>query len=293
MEALGPYTVVRELGQGSSSVVHEVVHGATGRRFALKRPKRVDADSTTRLRREARVLTMLDHPNVVRVFDFVADGPGGPYVVLELIHGELLSDRLQAVGRLPLGEAAAMMQQVVSAVGTAHAVGILHRDLKLENLFVTAGAEQIVKVLDFGVAKLGATSGPAHATTQLTQRGTALGTPYAMAPEQAFGEDVDHRSDIWSLGVILYLCLSGRRPVDGRDMTQIMRVLDTGAIAPLRAIAPDVPADVAQLVTSALQRQPADRPSSLHRFRDVLERHTGIVTPNFDDPAAIERPSLA
>lgn len=288
---LGPYTVGRELGRGATSIVHEVVHDGSGRRFAVKRPLVVDADSTTRLRREARVLTALDHPNVVRVFDFVAEGPGGPYVVLELLEGQLLSDRLDAAGRLSMAEVATVLQQVVSAVGTAHQLGILHRDLKLENVFVTTSG--IVKVLDFGVAKLGARSGPAQATSQLTQKGTALGTPYAMAPEQAFGEEVDHRSDIWSVGVILYRCLSGRKPVDGRDMTQIMRVLDSGAIAPLRAIAPDVPADVAQLVAAALRRQPHDRPPSLHRFRDVLERYTSIVTPSFDEPAAIERPSLA
>jgi serine/threonine protein kinase len=291
VDVLGPYTVGKELGRGSSSIVHEVVHRASGRRFAVKRPNRIDADSMTRLRREARVLTMLDHPNVVRVFDFVADGPGGPYLVMELLLGELLSDRLQRVGRIALFESAAILQQIVSAVGTAHALGILHRDLKLENLFMTEGG--LVKVLDFGVAKLGALSGPGQATSQLTQKGTALGTPYAMAPEQAFGEEVDHRSDIWSIGVILYRFLSGRRPVEGRDMTNNMGNLETGASAPLRAIAPDVPADVAQLVTSALQRQPRDRPSSLQRFRDVLERYTSIVTPNFDEPAAMERPSLA
>ncbi|MFO0614368.1 MAG: serine/threonine-protein kinase [Polyangiaceae bacterium] len=288
---VGPYTVGRELGRGSTSLVHEVTHAASGRRFAMKRPKHVDADSSTRLRREARVLTMLDHPNVVRVVDFVADGPGGPYLVMELLTGELLSDRIERAGRVALFEAAAIVQQVVSAVGTAHALGILHRDLKLENVLVTQ--EGVVKVLDFGVAKLGALSGPAQATSQLTQRGTALGTPYAMAPEQAFGEDVDHRSDIWSIGVVLYRILSGRSPVAGQDLLQIMRVLETGAIAPLRAVVPDVPADVAQLVTSALQRQPRDRPASLQRFRGVLERYTSVLTPNFDEPAAMERPSLA
>lgn len=289
-EALGPYTVGRELGRGSTSIVHEVLHGASGRRFAVKRPKRVDTDSTARLRREARVLTILDHPNVVRVFDFVADPPG-PYLVLELLTGQLLSDRLDAVGRMPIGEVAAILQPVVSAVGTAHALGVLHRDLKLENLLITN--EGVVKVLDFGVAKLGALSGPGQATSQLTQKGTALGTPYAMAPEQAFGEDVDHRSDIWSIGVILYRCLSGRRPVEGRDMTQIMRILDSGAIAPLRAIAPDVPPDVAQVVGQSLRRQPHERPASLHELRAVLDRYTSVVTPHFDEPATMERPSLA
>lgn len=290
MEALGPYTIGRELGRGSSSIVHEVVHTASGRRFAVKRPKRVDADSTTRLRREARVLTMLDHPNVVRVFDFVADPPG-PYLVLELLDGELVSERLDAVGRMPIAEVAAILLPVVSAVGTAHALGILHRDLKLENLLLTRAG--VLKVLDFGVAKLGALSGPGHATSQLTQKGAALGTPYAMAPEQAFGEDVDHRSDIWSIGVILYRCLSGRRPVEGRDMTQIMRILDSGAIAPLRAIAPDVPPDVAHVVSACLKRQPEARPASLHEVRAVLERHTSLLTPAFGEPAAMERPSLA
>src|SRR5262249_52289680 len=149
---------------------------------------------------------------------------GVPIMAMELLDGVSLEQRLLRDGRLAMPDLAAVMVRATSAVGTAHAVGIVHRDLKPENIFITTGPAADVRVLDFGIAKLTATHGLAARTADLTQTGAFLGTPLYMSPEQVFGEKrVDHRSDIWSIGVILYRCLTGIVPTNGETFGEVMR----------------------------------------------------------------------
>jgi len=174
---------------------------------------------------------------------------------------------------------------VVSAVGTAHARGIVHRDLKPSNIFLSAGhAERpLVKVLDFGNAKWIATQ---HERPQLrTQTGSTLGTPSYMSPEQATAErGVDHRADIWSLGVILYECLSGARPVDGENAAQmVMRLLSSGII-PIEQLVPELPARLSETIGHMLARDPASRPQDLSGLFEVLEALAGESAPRFGPP---------
>jgi serine/threonine-protein kinase len=171
---------------------------------------------------------------------------------------------------------------VVSAVGAAHALGIVHRDLKPENIFIEAGPPRMVKVLDFGVAKLTAAEGDAAATAGLTESGALVGTPYYMSPEQAFGErDVDHRTDVWALGLILYRCLSGVLPTRAENVGQVFKSIVARPIRPLAQAAPEVPADVAALVDKMLSRARRHRSGDLHEVTAVLERYTDVRAPEF------------
>src|SRR6185436_11140453 len=165
-----------------------------------------------RFLREASAASALQHPHVVEILDVFDFETHAPVLVMELLRGETLGKKLQRDERLSLEETAALMVPVVSALGAAHALGIVHRDIKPENVFLSdAGKERVVKVLDFGIAKLAAQP-DCEVSALHTNVGAMLGTPSYMAPEQAAGEGVDHRVDIWSLGVLLYECLSGSRP---------------------------------------------------------------------------------
>jgi serine/threonine protein kinase len=179
-------------------------------------------------------------------------------------------------------------------VGAAHALGIVHRDLKPDNLFLLeGGGEPSVKVLDFGIAKLSAErflqEGP---SPLLTESGSMLGTPCYMAPEQASGESpVDHRADIWSLGVILYECLSGVRPIEGENLPQVVARLMSAGIMPLERIAPELPAEVTGLVKNMLSREIGRRPASLIDVSRSLSHFTNIRAPEFATPSGHASPA--
>jgi serine/threonine-protein kinase len=212
-----------------------------------------------------------------------------PMMVMDLLDGESLGDRLERERALPVAEVAKIMVPVVSAVGTAHALGIVHRDLKPDNLFLVREADgsTTVKVLDFGIAKLTATEGEAAETGALTKTGSVLGTPYYMSPEQAFGEkDLDYRSDIWAVGIILYECLTGRRPTAGENLGQIFKAITTGGIVPLERAAPQLPPELCALVGRMLSRERAARPD-LHEVRAVLQRLGTARAASFGPPAIV------
>ncbi len=271
------YRIEGLLGRGGMGEVHRARHEATGRVVALKS---MNAQAATieefrkRFRREARAAMAVHHRNVVVVHE-IFENDGTPFIAMEMLSGETLEERMAREGKLPLQLVARIGVRVASAVGTAHAIGIVHRDLKPENIFlVGGGADPDVKVLDFGIAKLTATDGAAAETAALTKTGALMGTPYYMSPEQAFGEKtIDQRSDVWALGIILYRALSGVLPTRANGFGEVFRLVVQASFPPLREAAPDVPAELAGLVDSMLDKKPAGRPWDLRACYDILRKH--------------------
>jgi len=289
------YRLERELGRGGMGVVWEATHQVTRRRVAIKfvmGPAHLRVDLRRRFMREARAASAANHPNVIEVLDVFELEDGTPVMVMELLSGETLRDRILREKTLSLEATASILVPVVAAVGTAHALGIVHRDLKPENIFLVAGAEPAagVKVLDFGVAKLLARDGDASETDSLTGTGSALGTPCYMAPEQTTGEkDIDARADIWAIGVIAYECLSGVRPVEGSGIGQVVMKLMTEGIKPIAQVVPGLPPEATALVMRMLTRERRDRPQDLREVQGVLAGFTSVTPRPFDAPAAGSR----
>jgi eukaryotic-like serine/threonine-protein kinase len=274
------YELVRLLGEGGMGAVWAARHIQTRKRVALKFIRRMaDAGPQARRRliREARAATVIRHPNILAIHD-ILEVDGAPMLVMDLLEGESLGQHLKRRERLGLAETATILLPVMSAISAAHAAGVVHRDLKPDNIFLVALASggYDVKVLDFGLAKLTATDGDAATSGGLTRSGEIVGTPQYMAPEQAFGErDIDDRADIWSLGVILYECLSGRRPFPGDNLGQVLKRLVSGNFEPLTLAVPDVPVEVAALVTRMLSLDRACRPKDIDEARQILARYGG------------------
>ena len=285
------YRLERLLGEGGMGSVWAATHTVTQRTHALKLLKKKDDDPATRRRmlREARAASAVRHPNVVTIHDVIEGPDGAPVLVMDLLDGESLGDRLEREKKLDVRETLRIVRAILEALEAAHAAGVVHRDLKPDNVFLAQGN---VKVLDFGVAKLTASDGPARATTNLlTESGAMLGTPCYMAPEQAFAEgEVDARADLWAVGVVLYECLAGVRPADGATLGQVLKVLATGAIVPLAQRAPDVPADVAALVGRLLASDRDARPASARAVLDALDAIEGVAAISVHDAPSPRRP---
>jgi eukaryotic-like serine/threonine-protein kinase len=287
----GRYRLGAQLGEGGMGEVWSAIHTVTRRSVALKFLKQSLRDKPglrQRFLREASTASALRHPNVVEILDVFDFEERAPVLVMELLEGETLGTKLTRDGRLSMEETAALMLPVCSAVGTAHALGIVHRDIKPENIFLARTDEGTrVKVLDFGIAKLTAEHYLEGGRSALiTDTGSMLGTPCYMAPEQATGEaSADYRADIWSVGVILYECLSGTRPIEGENLAQVVSRLVGAGIIPLERLAPELPHEVAALVTQMLTRERARRPQSLVEISKVLSRYTMVKTPGFGPPS--------
>ena len=266
------YRLERELTRGGMGVVWVATHLVTKRRVAIKLLRAGGHDDTAsraRLLREARASCAVDHPSVLPVLD-VIDAEGAPALVMELLEGESLRGRLERKGALAASEACAILAPVAAALAAAHAARIVHRDIKPENIFLVAspGREPTVKVLDFGIAKIVATE---EATTNLTETGAMLGTPYYMAPEQAFGErDVGPAADAWALGIVLYECLSGARPTQAENLGQVIKRITQDPMMPVEQAVPNVPAELASLVGRLLQRDAAAREVDMANAAKVL-----------------------
>jgi serine/threonine-protein kinase len=202
--------------------------------------------------REARLAARLSHPNVVSVFD-AGEDDGRPYIVMEHVEGETLADLLARRDRLPPEEARGLALQAAHGLAHAHAVGLVHRDVKPQNLLLRE--DGTLKIADFGIAR-------AAEGTSLTQAGTVLGTAAYLSPEQALGEDVTPATDVYSLGAVLYELLTGRPPLEVRSLDDLAKA---NAIAPLRELAPEVPKDLEDFVMRCLARNPAYRPTDLER----------------------------
>jgi eukaryotic-like serine/threonine-protein kinase len=274
----GRYRLDRLLGSGGMGVVWAAVHLVTRRHVALKFVRVLDdarPELRRRLLREGRAASAIDHPHVVRIHD-VFEVDGVPVLVMDLLAGESLAQLRARREALPLDETVGILRPVVSALAAAHMAGVVHRDLKPENIFLAARPEGglDVRVVDFGVAKLLETASSGGKTGPLTRTGEVIGTPFYMSPEQFFGEpNIDHRADIWALGVVLYECLAGQRPFVGDNFGQILKSATTGAYVPLSRLAPHLPREVTALAGQMLSPDPARRPS-IDLIAAVLDRHT-------------------
>ncbi|RYZ04759.1 MAG: serine/threonine protein kinase [Myxococcales bacterium] len=282
----GRYELLQPLGEGGMGEVWSALHLITGKRIALKALKADKAarpELVHRFFREARAATAVTHPNVVSVHD-VLSYAGAPVMVMELLEGESLAERLRREGRLELPRLAELLVPIVSAVGTAHARGIVHRDLKPENIFLSSSPSGgvIPKVLDFGIAKL--TYDDAAGLSALTRTGSMVGTPFYMSPEQAAGEkDFDHRCDVWALGVICFEALSGARPFQGDNFGQVFKRIITEPAPSLKQRRPELPRAVVELVDGMLAKDRAAR-AALSEVLAVLSQHTDVRAPRFGAP---------
>jgi serine/threonine-protein kinase len=280
------FRLLHRLGEGGMGQVWAARNIATRRKVALKllSPRTPLSDNAIkRLKREARLASHIEHPHVIDVLDLL-DGAHGPVMVMELLRGETLGELIAREAPLSLERTASLLAQVVSAVGAAHERGIIHRDLKPTNIFITE-PDGVVKVLDFGIARIADASDTLHDTAT----GQLLGTPVYMAPEQHCAEpDIDHRADVWAVGVLIYELLSGKRPLDGRTSGQIMEQLTTAGVPPLRALAPDAPFDLAILARRMLERDRSRRPEDLCSVAACLAEYATVEVPAFGAAHSIE-----
>ncbi len=262
----GRFELERFLGAGAMGVVWAAKPLAGGSRVALKVARSADPELGRRLARESLVTQTLDHPNIVRSIDFLpATATRGACLVLPLLDGEPLEAFLARRGALDLAEAARLLLPIADALGAAHSRGVIHRDLKPQNVFLTEGR---VMVLDFGIAKLLPAWG-IH--SRLTQSGAVLGTPSYMAPEQLFGEpDVDACADLWALGAILFRMLAGRAPVRGDTVGQVLAALRAGTVDDLGSLVPTLPRDILALTRNALKMRRTERLGDATAFARVL-----------------------
>jgi len=253
----GRYRVVGTIGSGSMSEVFEAIDAQLGERVAVKvlRANRVsNPGAVERLRREARAAAKIDHPNVIRILDVGEIAPDVPYLALELLHGETLGERLQQ-GRLPVGAAMRILRSIAAALGAAHAAGVVHRDLKPGNVFLSTSG--VTKVLDFGLSQMG---GPDGFSLSLTPHGLVCGTPCYMSPEQARGEElIDARSDLFSAGTVTYEMVVGQGPFEAPTPMAVLSRIVTEEPPRPSSVVPTVPDVVDELVRKALQKKREDR----------------------------------
>ncbi len=269
------YRLQRAIGYGAMGEIwraHDLeLDGRCALKFVLGHLA-IDAGVRARLQREALTAARLRSPHVVRVLG-LGEQQGAMYLAMELLEGEALSARLGRGELLSPGQTVALLRQVAAALEEAHAAGIVHRDLKPDNLWLCAGPELLVKVLDFGLAQTRQGAGAEPAA-----RGALLGTPHYMSPEQALAEgEVDHRADLWSLAIVAVQCLTGKRPFEARGVAPLLLALVDQAPPALAALGPELPGELEGWWQRALQRAPEQRFQSATALVDALERGLGAT----------------
>jgi serine/threonine-protein kinase len=279
----GKYRVERVLGSGGMGVVVAAYHMQLHQRVAIKflLPEALsNSEAVERFAREARAAVKITSEHVARVIDVGTLETGAPFMVMEFLEGHDLAQWVRLRGSLPLEQAVDFALQACEALAEAHTLGIVHRDLKPANLFIVRGADALhcVKVLDFGISKA---VGPAAAgqDAALTRTTAVLGSPLYMSPEQmAASRNVDARSDIWSMGIVLYELLTGSVPFNGVTLPEVCVKIASHPPPPLRAIRPDIPAAVEAIVLRCLEKDRA------RRYADVSELALALV--DFGPPRA-------
>ena len=268
----GRYDILRKLGQGGTARVFKAVDTQTSRHVAIKVIEGEAADTPTwreRLLREAALLQSLRHPNVVEVQTGGELANGSPYLVMEYLEGETLGQLLRRIPVIPLVPALAILTEVASGIAATHAIGVIHRDVKPDNIFLVGpkGAPTRAKIFDFSFARV-------QGGERFTTEGFILGTPHYMAPEQAVGDPTGHRTDVYALGVVAYRILTGALPFEGQDAELLAQHLYAQPIPP-NVRRRDIPLEVAAIVMSALRKLPRNRYPSMQDFVEDIERAAG------------------
>lgn len=297
------YELVSPIGKGGMGVVYEARHTTTGRRVAVKviatDHAKITDERVSRFQREARAASAIDSQNIVQVLDAGVDpATNTPYLVMEHLEGENLAQLLARLGMLAPEVSLKIIEQACAGIQKAHEARVVHRDIKPANLFLARrqGGEVVVKILDFGIAKIKPEEGAI--TAELTRSESLIGSPLYMSPEQARGEKVDHRTDLYSLGAVLYCALTGRAPHEGIEaLGGLIVALCTTSPPPIQGAAPWVPPEVAAVVHRALELDPADRfqsaGSMLDALRKLLPGGTKLCLSDLAAPDAGERASMA
>lgn len=281
------YKILERLGDGGMGSVYKAEHLLMSRTVALKILRRSladDAENDEFVRRfqvEARTASKINHPNAVTIHDFGLEGDS-PYLVMEFNEGRSLKDVLAETGPLAVPHVISIMSQVCEAIDEAHSHGIVHRDLKPDNIMISKKRDgsDFAMVLDFGIAKILSGGGK---DTRLTKTGSVIGTPRYMSPEQVVSGEIDARSDIYSLGVILYEMLTGDVPFDADSAMQLMMKHINETPKPIREFKPElnISEEIEAVVAKALAKDPAERPQSVLEFRAELRRAAGVASGTF------------
>jgi tRNA A-37 threonylcarbamoyl transferase component Bud32 len=274
----GKYRLTNLLGKGGMGAVYRGEHVIIGKQVAVKFLHAEFANNTEvvkRFYREAQAAAAIGHDGIIDVSDVGTSSLGDPYLVMEYLEGESLADMLTRTGPLEAGAACGIMEPALQALHAAHAKGIVHRDLKPENIFLVhqQGSPPKIKLIDFGISKFA----EAGSGEKLTQTGSVMGTPVYMSPEQARGAaDLDHRADLYSMGVILYEMLTARLPFEGGNFTEIIINILTSAPRPPAEAFPGFPAEAEPVVLRALEKDPARRFATALDFIGALAQLTGF-----------------
>ncbi len=287
----GRYRIIAEIGRGGMGIVYAAEDKKLRRRVALKvLPDRfaADADRRQRFLREARATSTITHPNVATVFEVDEIADSSVYIAMELVEGHTLRSRLRD-GALPVAEAVGIGREILLGLAKAHESGIVHRDLKPDNVMVTPTGS--VKLLDFGLAKpIGTREVPLDSDTTdhsdiVTVEGRVLGTPSYMSPEQAKGDPVDQRSDIFSFGVVLYEMLGGRKPFVATGAVALLIAIDRDRPKRLSSVNPAVPRALERIVERCLAKRPEDRFANCDDLVRALAAQASA--PSWPRPAAV------
>src|SRR5262245_61839472 len=271
---IGQYRIVRRLGAGGMGMVFLGEHMLLGRRAAIKTllpTVAINREIVERFFNEARAASAISDPGVIQIFDFGYHVDGTAYIVMELLEGEALSARIDRLGKLPLPDALRLARQIAGSLATAHVCNIVHRDLKPDNIFIVRDVEaqggERTKILDFGICKVG----PMDGEVAVTQAGAMVGTPVYMSPEQCRGtSDVDHRSDIYAFGCLLFHMLTGRPPFIG-DASGDLIVAHMQADPPAPSLyVAGLPFEIDAVLLRCLAKAPEERFPSMNELHLVL-----------------------
>jgi serine/threonine-protein kinase len=277
----GKYLVRSIVGEGGMGTIFDAVQLALDRSVALKvlRPGHAQrAASVVRFQREARAAGRITHPNICHVYDLDTLDDGRPFLVMEKLIGETLADRIAARGALRHDHVVEILVQTLSALVAAHEQGIVHRDIKPDNVFLTSpnGYPFVVKLLDFGVSRWVGPAPDERDGVELTGRGMVMGTPYYMSPEQVRGDrNVDARVDVYACGVVLYEALTGQRPFEAPDQAAVLRAILTRNPRPAGELRPTLPRGFDTVLRTAMAPRRDDRYPGAAEFRGALHALRG------------------